>query len=140
MTEANGRDDTIASKEAWINHLIRNESIIVDLFHGQYKSTLVCSQCSRVSITFDPFMTLSLPIPGKKEKISFFFIPYDITSTYKNYKGEIFLRESDSVRDFRTLVEQKYQVEMSSFIICIVTDNNVRRIIDQNSRIEDLLN
>lgn len=34
MTEANGRDDTIASKEAWINHLIRNESIIVDLFHG----------------------------------------------------------------------------------------------------------
>ena len=33
-TEANGRDDVVASKEAWTKHLIRNESIIVDLFHG----------------------------------------------------------------------------------------------------------
>ena len=34
MTEANGKSDDIASKEAWIKHLIRNESAIVDLFHG----------------------------------------------------------------------------------------------------------
>lgn len=34
MTEANGRPDYIASDEAWTKHLIRNESIIVDLFHG----------------------------------------------------------------------------------------------------------
>jgi len=34
MTEAKGRDDLVASEEAWLKHLIRNESIIVDLFHG----------------------------------------------------------------------------------------------------------
>jgi len=34
MTEADGRDDAVSSKEAWMKHLIRNESIIVDLFHG----------------------------------------------------------------------------------------------------------
>lgn len=104
-TEANGREDSVASEEAWLKHLIRNESIIVDLFHGQYKSTLVCSICQRVSITFDPFMTLSLPIPGKKEKFSFFFIPYNITKDYKNNKGEVYLRESDTIRDFRNLVQ-----------------------------------
>jgi ubiquitin carboxyl-terminal hydrolase 4/11/15 len=101
MTEANGRPDDVASKEAWLKHLVRNESVIVDLFHGQYKSTLVCSECKRVSITFDPFMTLSLPIPGKKEKLDFFFIPYYITPNYKNFKGTIFLRDSDTARDFR---------------------------------------
>ena len=68
MTEATGKSDREASKEAWLKHLVRNESIIVDLFHGQYKSTLVCNICRKISITFDPFMTLSLPIPGKKEK------------------------------------------------------------------------
>jgi len=78
MTEADGKPDKVASLEAWNKHLLRNDSIIVDLFHGQYKSTLVCSICNRVSVTFDPFMTLSLPIPGKKEKFSFFYIPYEI--------------------------------------------------------------
>ena len=42
--------------EAWRGHLARNNSIIVDLFQGQLKSTLVCPVCARVSVTFDPFM------------------------------------------------------------------------------------
>lgn len=29
---------------------------------GQFKSTLVCPVCSKVSVTFDPFMYLSLPL------------------------------------------------------------------------------
>jgi len=31
---------------------------------GQYKSTLDCPICSKISITFDPFMYLSLPLPS----------------------------------------------------------------------------
>jgi len=31
---------------------------------GQYKSTLVCPVCRKVSVTFDPFMYLSLPLPS----------------------------------------------------------------------------
>lgn len=31
---------------------------------GQYKSTLVCPLCRKVSVTFDPFMYLSLPLPS----------------------------------------------------------------------------
>lgn len=31
---------------------------------GQYKSTLVCPNCKKVSVTFDPFMYLSLPLPS----------------------------------------------------------------------------
>ena len=105
ITEANGKSDDIASEEAWVKHMIRNESIVVDLFHGQYKSTLVCSICSKVSITFDPFMTLSLPIPGKKEKFPYFFIPYNITKKYANMKGEVFVRETDNIIEFRNQIE-----------------------------------
>lgn len=34
------------------------------LLQGQYRSTLVCPVCKKVSITFDPFMYLSLPLPS----------------------------------------------------------------------------
>lgn len=50
-------------EEAWRIHKLRNDSVIVDLFQGIYKSTLVCPVCSHVSITFDPFSDLSLPLP-----------------------------------------------------------------------------
>lgn len=32
------------------------------VLQGQYKSTLVCPICNKVSVTFDPFMYLSLPL------------------------------------------------------------------------------
>ncbi|KAH3764363.1 ubiquitin carboxyl-terminal hydrolase 15 [Pelomyxa schiedti] len=53
--------------EAWRSHLTRNDSIIVDIFQGLFKSTLKCPSCP-ASVTFDPFMYLSLPIPGEKER------------------------------------------------------------------------
>lgn len=48
--------------EHWDGHQLRNQSVIVDLFHGQLKSKLHCPQCDHISITFDPFMVLSLPL------------------------------------------------------------------------------
>jgi len=41
----------------------RDDSVISDLFTGMYKSTLVCPECDKVSITFDPFNNLTLPLP-----------------------------------------------------------------------------
>jgi ubiquitin C-terminal hydrolase len=34
---------------------------------GQYKSKVTCPTCKKESITFDPFITVTLPIPQKKE-------------------------------------------------------------------------
>jgi ubiquitin C-terminal hydrolase len=33
-TEADGKPDSVASVESWNKHLLRNDSVIVDLFHG----------------------------------------------------------------------------------------------------------
>ena len=66
------------AKEAWENYMRRNDSIIVDTFHGLLKSTLVCPECQKVSVTFDPFCYLSLPLPIRKERqIEVFLIPND---------------------------------------------------------------
>lgn len=57
-------DDQVA-EQAWETHQLRNQSVIVDLLQGQFKSTIICPEenCSQISITFDPFMFLSLPFP-----------------------------------------------------------------------------
>uniref|UniRef100_A0A8C0G1B6 Ubiquitin carboxyl-terminal hydrolase n=1 Tax=Chelonoidis abingdonii TaxID=106734 RepID=A0A8C0G1B6_CHEAB len=68
LKDADGRPDKVVAEEAWENHLKRNDSIIVDIFHGLFKSTLVCPKCAKISVTFDPFCYLTLPLPMKKER------------------------------------------------------------------------
>lgn len=48
-------------------HKLRNDSMINDLFMAMYKSTLVCPDCDHVSITFDPYNQLTLPLPIVKK-------------------------------------------------------------------------
>ncbi|KAL1314091.1 ubiquitin carboxyl-terminal hydrolase 5 isoform X6 [Arachis hypogaea] len=66
--DADGRPDEEVADEYWANHIARNDSIIVDVCQGQYKSTLVCPVCNKVSVTFDPFMYLSLPLQSTSSR------------------------------------------------------------------------
>ncbi|XP_019907445.1 ubiquitin carboxyl-terminal hydrolase 19 isoform X3 [Esox lucius] len=63
----------VVAEEAWQRHKMRNDSFIVDLFQGQYKSKLVCPVCSKVSITFDPFLYLPVPLPQKQKVLTVFY-------------------------------------------------------------------
>ncbi|XP_069844479.1 ubiquitin carboxyl-terminal hydrolase 8 isoform X2 [Dipodomys merriami] len=55
-------DDFKAAEHAWQKHKQLNESIIVTLFQGQFKSTVQCLTCHKKSRTFEAFMYLSLPL------------------------------------------------------------------------------
>eukprot|EP00079_Xenopus_tropicalis_P022925 XP_012814954.1 PREDICTED: ubiquitin carboxyl-terminal hydrolase 8 isoform X2 [Xenopus tropicalis] len=56
--------DSQAADSAWYKHKQLNESIIVALFQGQFKSTVQCLTCQKKSRTFEAFMYLSLPLPS----------------------------------------------------------------------------
>uniref|UniRef100_A0A4W5MUV3 ubiquitinyl hydrolase 1 n=1 Tax=Hucho hucho TaxID=62062 RepID=A0A4W5MUV3_9TELE len=71
--DSDGRLDEVVADEAWQRHKMRNDSFIVDLFQGQYKSKLVCPVCSKVSITFDPFLYLPVPLPQKQKVLTVFY-------------------------------------------------------------------
>ncbi|KAF2456445.1 hypothetical protein BDY21DRAFT_287701 [Lineolata rhizophorae] len=45
------------------NYRARNDSIAMDLFSGFYKNTVVCPECDKVSITFDPYSLLTVQLP-----------------------------------------------------------------------------
>ena len=38
LKDSDGRPDVEVAQEAWENHILRNRSVVVDLFHGQLKS------------------------------------------------------------------------------------------------------
>lgn len=76
----------------WDLHKLRNDSIIVDLFTGMYKSTLVCPDCSKTSITFDPFNDLTLPLPVQKKWYHTFTI-VDLTEFGSKFINKILVFE-----------------------------------------------
>ncbi|KRY67480.1 Ubiquitin carboxyl-terminal hydrolase 4 [Trichinella pseudospiralis] len=76
--DSEDRPDEELATEAWRSYKLRNDSIILDLFHGLLKSTVVCPECDKVSITFDPFCYLSLPLPEKSDRLLVInFVPLD---------------------------------------------------------------
>ena len=83
--EEKGKDesDEEASKRWWEKHLLRENSIIVDLFHGQFKSTITCNYCNRIAVNFDSYMFLSLPIPSGKFEINVKYFGYDIDNFFE---------------------------------------------------------
>ena len=60
--DAVGPDAEIAA-QYWRKFLALNASVVTELFAGQLKSTVVCPRCERVSVSFDPYTMLSLPLP-----------------------------------------------------------------------------
>ena len=51
MGDTTDREDKEIAREAWENYKRRNDSVILDIFHGLLKSTLVCPQCNKEIIS-----------------------------------------------------------------------------------------
>ncbi|CAG9322676.1 unnamed protein product [Blepharisma stoltei] len=60
----------LKAAQAWQEELDKNSSIVVDLFQGQLRSTVSCTECNFASQTFEIFFSLSLAIPNKEKPIS----------------------------------------------------------------------
>ena len=127
-------EDLDCAKRFWDLHLRRNDSIITDLFSGQYKSTIECPDCHWISITYDPFNTLILPIPNKisKKDTSFFFIPkFSMRSTVKiNARLKENIKFCDVANEIKTIENFNYDVENLTFIE--VSDKQCIKICDKN--------
>ena len=69
LEKQNDENDLVASKRWWDLHKQREDSIIVDLFNGQFKSETICQVCNKSSITYDPFISLCVPLITPKKHL-----------------------------------------------------------------------
>ena len=76
--EGNGTNDEEIAMKSWNIYKQRNDSIIVDLFHGQLRSRLICPKCHSTVVLFDPYMSIPMPInPPHSTQLTAIYIPYD---------------------------------------------------------------
>ncbi|MES1905452.1 MAG: Ubiquitin carboxyl-terminal hydrolase 15, partial [Paramarteilia canceri] len=92
--EKNGHlvPDEELALESWNRHISRNNSVIVDHFHGMLKSTVICPKrnCNNLSITFDPFVFLSLPVPSFRKNFDCSVFYIDIERKFDSNLSPIF--------------------------------------------------
>ncbi|KAF5362501.1 hypothetical protein D9756_002293 [Leucocoprinus leucothites] len=125
------------AKKSWDGYLLRNDSVIVDLFQGQYQSTLVCPECSKVSITFDPFMYLTLPIPvEKKWTHRIYYVPWDSNSPH--VKVSVELNREASFKDVRSLLGRWMNSEPENLLTLEVFSNRFYKNLDDSVMVGDM--
>lgn len=99
--------------------------------HGQLKSTVVCNVCGKVSIKFDPFCYLPVPVPTKEKQVR------SIIAVYHDQKWKKF----NILHTNKTTVKQvtaalKKDLKLSDTkerLILVNTFGQTRSILDEDS-------
>ncbi|XP_023812130.1 ubiquitin carboxyl-terminal hydrolase 19 isoform X1 [Oryzias latipes] len=125
--DSDGRLDEVVAEEAWQRHKMRNDSFIVDLFQGQFKSKLVCPMCSKVSITFDPFLYLPVPLPQKQKVLSVFFFAKEPHKKPIKFLVSV-SKENSSTAEVLESISRSVRVKPENLRIAEVSKNRFQRI------------
>ncbi|EAR95433.2 ubiquitin carboxyl-terminal hydrolase (macronuclear) [Tetrahymena thermophila SB210] len=119
--ESDGQNDLEVALKSWENYQKRNRSIIVDLMVGQFKSTINCPTCNKISVTFDPYMAISVPVPS----IAFLSI-----NVYIQFKDEVSLiqtnynmRGQDSMNDLKLLIAREFKKDPDTLEMAVQDKN-----------------
>uniref|UniRef100_A0A4W6F5B2 Ubiquitin carboxyl-terminal hydrolase n=1 Tax=Lates calcarifer TaxID=8187 RepID=A0A4W6F5B2_LATCA len=138
LRDAEGRPDEIVAKEAWTNHRLRNDSIIVDIFHGLFKSTLVCPECSKVSVTFDPFCYLTLPLPMKKDRtMEVFLVRSDPQSRPTQYR--VVVPKLGTVTDLCSALSKLCGIPPENMVVADVYNHRFHKIYRRDDGLNQIM-
>lgn len=130
LKEADGRDDSIVADEARQGYKMRNDSRIDDYFLGFFKSTVTCPQpgCGRVSVTFDPFLSVKLTLVSATEERS---ATFDVYVVYADSPKTPIKKHSVSVMKFgnaKDLLEATAEKAGLKGSNCILTEVYAKKI------------
>lgn len=128
--DSKAKEDKIKAKDEWIGFLRRNQSILVEILYGQYKSTLHCPNeaCNNISVTFDPFLSLTLPIlqNANAYEVTIQYFPYDIRS--RGIQLNLKFNTDCTIMALRNKLGKVLNVHPMSFFI---VKTNYEGVIDQ---------
>lgn len=85
-------------------------------------------------------MTLSLPIPKKKEIKECYFLPYNMSDNYVNKSMKISVGGSDNLRTLRNIMRDTYGVKPGSFVVAAVYNNKFSKLHTVSANLLDVAN
>ena len=102
----------------WNNHKARNDSIIVDLFHGQIKSSVKCNECQATYRKFDAFSSLGLPLPAEDMRLIEVLLHPTTSPAFPTRYG-FRLPKNASIMDLKVKRRKKKKNILASFFVTV---------------------
>ena len=131
--DLDGWDDVDAALEAWKLHKLRNDSIIDDLFKGQFRSALRCHECHKISVKFDEFCCLSVPIPKDQKVLEVIF--FHKSSSDAPTKLRVRISADALTDDLKREIGSLVSVPASNIQIIDVYKHKLQKIFQQGAPI-----
>ncbi|KAI5786996.1 hypothetical protein DFH27DRAFT_528216 [Peziza echinospora] len=117
----------------WDIYKKRNDSAVADLFGGLYKSTLVCPTCNKVSITFDPFMDLTLPLPV--ESLWSREILFYRKGGQPVLKVPVDMEKNGNIRGLKEYIARKFNIDPKKLLASEIYKNKFFKHYDDNKAV-----
>lgn len=120
--------EAIEADRYWEKYLAINDTVLARTFQGQFKSSVVCNTCHYVSVSFEPFMYLPVPLPNANIR--------QVQVVHVSTSGLVtFLRldmsQADNVGHLKSQLSQELNLENGSKMqIAEVCQNHIARVVD----------
>ncbi|KAF3936345.1 hypothetical protein ABW19_dt0210331 [Dactylella cylindrospora] len=114
------------AEENWSLYKQRNDSAIIDLFAGMYKSTVTCPVCDKTSIKFDPWLScqLQLPIENMWSKAVTFVPSAHSSSPYRQMVTiHVEMDKHATIKQLKDFVKTRLGVESKKMVVSEVFRN-----------------
>lgn len=133
IKDSNGRTDQVVAAESWEATLLRNKSVIVDLFYGQLKSKVTCETCKQESVRFDPFSLLSLPLPVE----NYTYCEILVTKLDGSFPIKYGLRLNSECKywDLKNHLFELSGIDPESLLLCVLEGSQIKCILTNEQKI-----
>jgi ubiquitin C-terminal hydrolase len=136
IQDSNKRPDEEVAAEQWDAFLKRNQSIVVEIFMGQLKSTLRWS-CGRENVKFDPYSVLSLPLPKPDQRYIDIIVVFQ-ESTRIPTRFSVQVRPNQSVADMRVDLAELAAVPAKKLCLVELFNSTIYSSLSLYSNVEGI--
>jgi ubiquitin carboxyl-terminal hydrolase 4/11/15 len=135
-------DETVRSRAALLslgqkyreNYEARNSSVITDLFNGFYKNKLVCPECNKVSITFDPYLLLTLQLPMEHYwEFAFTYVPLG----KKPFRMYIDNEKGSTIRALKEYAASRTGYDANKLLMVEIFSHKIYRVMEDRVSIAE---
>ena len=125
----------VAARDALRRSRMRDKSLISDLFQGQLVAKKTCKVCARSSVKFEPFTSLSLPVPAPASRS--FVVAVLRLAKHANGHPSLTVRVAaprlGDIRDLKTAIAAEVNLAADNLTLCDVARHRIYRVLDEDA-------
>ncbi|KAK6362297.1 Ubiquitin carboxyl-terminal hydrolase 15 [Orbilia blumenaviensis] len=130
------------AEENWDLYRKRNDSVIIDLFAGMYKSTVTCPICDKTSIKFDPWLSCQLPLPVENlwsKAITFVPAARTVSNYEKLVTVHVEMEKFATIKQLKDYVGKRVGVGIKKLVVSEVFRNKFYKHHEDNKTVTEAI-